>query len=111
MMKQFSKASVPYDIRGNIIVPESGGFFILIVEEKLIEAVYNSKMTGRIIGSLGGIFTRSMVPLEHPGKLEDIADGALFLTSRAGDYLSGSVMITDGGRLCVQPSSYCPDHL
>jgi hypothetical protein len=25
--------------------------------------------------------------------------------------LSGSVMITDGGRLCVQPSSYCPDHL
>lgn len=75
-------------------------------EKKLIEAVYGSEIMDNIIGSVGGRFPKSMVPLQRAGSVEDIAGAVLFLTSKAGTYLSSSVIVTDGGRLSVLPSSY-----
>lgn len=35
-----------------------------------------------------------------------MAGAILFMTSRAGGYLNGNVLVTDGGRLGIVPSSY-----
>ncbi|HEX7629776.1 MAG TPA: SDR family oxidoreductase [Candidatus Methylomirabilis sp.] len=37
-------------------------------------------------------------PLKRAGTAEDIADAALFLATR-GDFMTGDVMVVDGGRL------------
>lgn len=59
-----------------------------------------------LIDSVQGKFPKSMVPLQRAGNVEDMAGLVLFLTSKAGAYLSGSVIVTDGGRMNVLPSSY-----
>ncbi|GAP84606.1 putative short chain dehydrogenase reductase [Rosellinia necatrix] len=91
MMKQFATSLVPYGIRSNVIAP---GF-------------YPSEMTEEIIskGDAGG-WPKSMVPEQRPGDADDIAGAVLFLASKAGAYINGNVLVTDGGRLGVVPSSY-----
>ncbi len=54
----------------------------------------------------GGVWPKEFMPLQRPGTIEDIAGTVLFLTSRAGAYLNGNVLLTDGGRLSVQPATY-----
>lgn len=54
----------------------------------------------------GGEIPTAMVPLKKEGTVEDMAGAILFLASRAGAYLSGMVMLTDGGRLGIVPSTY-----
>jgi NAD(P)-dependent dehydrogenase (short-subunit alcohol dehydrogenase family) len=49
---------------------------------------------------------KTMIPLQRTGSAEDMAGAVLYLTSRAGAYLNGNCIITDGGRLGVMPSSY-----
>ena len=66
--------------------------------------VYPSELAAPIIGD--GKFPREAIPLERVGKPEDMAGAILFLTSRAGAYLNGNVIITDGGRLSVTPATY-----
>jgi NAD(P)-dependent dehydrogenase (short-subunit alcohol dehydrogenase family) len=39
----------------------------------------------------------SGVPLRRIGRAEDAAGAALYLTSRAGSYLTGAVIPVDGG--------------
>ena len=59
------------------------------------------------VGLIGdGIFPKSKIPLQRTGTPEDMAGCILFLTSRAGAYCNGNVMITDGGRLSQMPSTY-----
>lgn len=53
-----------------------------------------------------GRFPKSLVPLERAGTEEDMAGTILYLTSRAGAYINGNVIVTDGGRLSVIPSTY-----
>lgn len=45
-------------------------------------------------------------PAERTGSEEDFAGLILFMASRAGAYLNGETMITDGGRLAQLPASY-----
>lgn len=47
-----------------------------------------------------------MVPDGRPGDSEDIGGAILFLLSKAGAYINGNVLVTDGGRLGVVPATY-----
>jgi len=51
-------------------------------------------------------FDRAAIPAERAGSEEDMGGTVLYMASRAGAYLDGCVILIDGGRLCVMPSSY-----
>lgn len=53
-----------------------------------------------------GGMSRELVPLERCGTEEEMAGAALFLASRAGGYVNGNVLVTDGGRVSTMPVSY-----
>ena len=42
------------------------------------------------------------IPEKRTGDAEDMAGLVLFLVSRAGAYINGNVMVTDGGRLVLE---------
>ncbi|KAM0335234.1 hypothetical protein ACHAQA_000277 [Verticillium albo-atrum] len=90
LMKSFATGLVPYSIRSNVIAP---GF-------------YPSEMTVDLIAKQKGVWPKSVVPEERPGDVQDIAGAVLFLVSRAGAYINGNTLITDGGRVSVVPSGY-----
>ena len=46
------------------------------------------------------------IPEQRLGDSEDMSGAILYLVSRAGAYLNGNVLVPDGGRLGVIPSSY-----
>jgi NAD(P)-dependent dehydrogenase (short-subunit alcohol dehydrogenase family) len=71
--------------------------------------VYPSELASPAIEAMSdgtGKLPLSTVPLQRAGKEEDMAATVLFLTSRGGAYLNGQVLLTDGGRLSVLPSTY-----
>lgn len=45
-------------------------------------------------------------PMGRPGNAKDMAGCILWLASEAGAWLDGMVVVTDGGKLGVVPSSY-----
>jgi NAD(P)-dependent dehydrogenase (short-subunit alcohol dehydrogenase family) len=74
----------------------------------LMRIVYPSEMSSGVIEKIfpGGVFPKSFVPAEKMGAIEDMAGTILYLTSRAGAYLNGNVLVTDGGKLSIIPSTY-----
>jgi NAD(P)-dependent dehydrogenase (short-subunit alcohol dehydrogenase family) len=58
------------------------------------------------LDSIRGQLSQSRVPLQRAGTVEDMAGLTLFLTSRAGAYLNGNIVLTDGGRLGVLHGTY-----
>ncbi|KAI2465947.1 NAD(P)-binding protein [Annulohypoxylon bovei var. microspora] len=87
MMKQFATSLVPFNIRSNVIAP---GF-------------YPSDMT---VGIEKLQNDKKFIPEQRLGDPEDMAGAILFLVSRAGAYLNGNVLLTDGGRMGIVPSTY-----
>lgn len=64
-------------------------------------------MTGEVIKTQEAAgWPKSVVPLQRAGDEQDMAGAILFLASRAGAYLNGNVLVTDGGRLSIMPSTY-----
>lgn len=63
-------------------------------------------MAAPIIAKTGGAFSKADIPLQRAGTEEDMAGLILYLASRAGAYLTGAVMLTDGGRLSGMPGTY-----
>ena len=61
-------------------------------------------MSASIIGD--GTFPKEKLPAERVGSPEEMGGTILYLTSRAGAYCNGNVMIVDGGRLSQMPSTY-----
>ena len=53
-----------------------------------------------------GVFSRSYQPAERAGSVEDMAGLILYMTSRAGSFVNGSVMLADGGKLATMPATY-----
>ncbi|KAI1385686.1 NAD(P)-binding protein [Hypoxylon trugodes] len=91
MMKQFATSLVPYDIRANVIAP----------------GIYPSEMTEGIQQRFQqDEIPKNLIPEQRFGDAEDFAGAVLFLVSRAGAYINGNVLVTDGGRLGVVPSAY-----
>uniref|UniRef100_A0A8H7K969 Uncharacterized protein n=1 Tax=Bionectria ochroleuca TaxID=29856 RepID=A0A8H7K969_BIOOC len=91
IFKQLATTLVPYDIRANIIAP---GFY---PSELTIKTLEEREKTG---------WSKSEVPAERAGDAQDIAGSVLYLASRAGSYVNGNVLVTDGGRLGVFPATY-----
>ena len=69
--------------------------------------VYPSEMTVDLIKNFDNQgWPKTVVPLQRAGDAQDLAGTILFLASRAGAYLNGNVLITDGGKLATIPSTY-----
>ena len=99
MVKQLATYLVPYHIRVNTIAP----------------GIYPSDMSSFTAGrdaaaaadpSAEGTWPLDEVPATRMGSAEDMAGVTLFLCGRAGAYINGNVICTDGGRLCVKPATY-----
>ena len=97
MTKQLSTTFAPYKIRFNCLCP---GWF---PTEMTHEAPFLKNSADPFVE--GGI-PAEVSPLERAGSAEDINGTILFMISRAGGYLSGSVQLTDGGTLSTIPASY-----
>jgi NAD(P)-dependent dehydrogenase (short-subunit alcohol dehydrogenase family) len=68
--------------------------------------VYPSDMAAPIVAATNNQFPTNIIPLERVGTEEEMAGATLFLTSVAGGYCNGNMLITDGGRLSMMPSTY-----
>ncbi len=98
MTKQLATLLVPYDIRANSIAP----------------GLYLSEMTEGMMKNQGkaeshnveGTWPKGMIPATRSGDEEDMAGAVLWLCSRAGAYVCGNVVVSDGGRMGVVPGSY-----
>jgi NAD(P)-dependent dehydrogenase (short-subunit alcohol dehydrogenase family) len=97
MMKSMSTLLGKFDIRCNVIAP----------------GVYYTELSAPAFQRLGiengheeGKFDRNVIPATRSGHEEDIAGVILWLCSKAGAYINGNVVVTDGGRLGVVPSTY-----
>ncbi|RMZ75649.1 hypothetical protein DV737_g5179, partial [Chaetothyriales sp. CBS 132003] len=98
LTKQLSSVLVPHDIRVNVIAP---GLYL----SEMTQDIYDKQ--GKTRGHNDeGTFDRSVVPATRTGDESDMAGVVLWLCSRAGAYVNGQVVVTDGGRLAVMPSSY-----
>ena len=53
-----------------------------------------------------GVFSRSYQPAERAGSIEDVGGLIMYMTSRAGAFVNGSVMLADGGKLATMPATY-----
>ncbi|TVY30959.1 Short-chain dehydrogenase/reductase [Lachnellula hyalina] len=91
----------------NIIISATGHIISLSTFLDLLadsSQVFPSDLAAPIIGN--GIFPRDKIPLERVGTEEDMAGAILFLTSKAGAYCTGNVLLLDGGRLSMLPATY-----
>jgi NAD(P)-dependent dehydrogenase (short-subunit alcohol dehydrogenase family) len=53
-----------------------------------------------------GVIPKEMIPVSRVGDVKDMAGAILFLASRAGAYVNGNILLTDGGALSTLPASY-----
>ena len=97
MMKQLSTLLSKYDIRSNVIAP---GLYPSELTESGLKKRKIEDPTKE------GSFDRSYIPATRTGTEEDIAGVVLWLCSRAGAYVNGNVVVTDGGKLSVSAGGY-----
>jgi NAD(P)-dependent dehydrogenase (short-subunit alcohol dehydrogenase family) len=50
-------------------------------------------------------FVKQYIPLNRPGKVEEVAPMFLFLASEESSFMTGQIMIVDGGQLAGQKPS------
>jgi len=67
-----------------------------IAVNALAPGPFESKMTAALLRSLGDAIADA-APLRRIGRPDDIAGAAVFLSSRAGAYVTGAVLPVDGG--------------
>ena len=53
-----------------------------------------------------GALAKGYLPAERAGSKEDLAGVMIYLASKAGAYVNGSVMLVDGGKLATVPCTY-----
>ena len=97
MVKQMSTLLSKYNIRVNSIAP---GLYLSEMTQKGLEKA------GKKDSHQEGSFDKAFIPATRTGDEQDIAGVILWLCSRAGSYVSGSIITTDGGKLAVTPAAY-----
>lgn len=88
LVKQMATNLVPYDIRANLVAP----------------GIFPSELAAGIVGD--GVFPKEKIPAQRVGTAEDMGGSILYLTSRAGSYCNGNVLVVDGGRLSLMLATY-----
>ncbi len=92
--KNFALEVAKYGINVNAIAP--GG----ISTEGSSLSIQSSKMTKEDLEKMTAGFI-AQIPLGRMGIPDDIAKVAMFLASSAADYMTGSLVVVDGGRLLM----------
>jgi NAD(P)-dependent dehydrogenase (short-subunit alcohol dehydrogenase family) len=87
-----------YDIRANTIAP---GLYLTEMTDSIYKKAGTTEMH-----NVEGTFGKETIPATRSGDERDMAGVVLWLCGRAGAYINGMVVVTDGGRLSVNPSSY-----
>jgi len=100
LIKTMSSFCVPWGIRFNTI---AAGLFPSDIAETLFKK-YVIDPSKSLFEE--GVFSRSYQPAERAGSIEDMAGVILYMASRAGAFLNGSVMLTDGGKIATMPATY-----
>lgn len=98
LMKQLSTVLVDHDIRCNVLAP---GLYLT----ELTDGMYQRRGL-KTTHNVEGTFDRHDVPATRTGDEQDMAGLILWLCSRAGSYISGCTVVSDGGRLAVYPATY-----
>jgi NAD(P)-dependent dehydrogenase (short-subunit alcohol dehydrogenase family) len=115
LMKHLSTYCNRWDIRCNVIAPGCERCLLPKSDKQLkwnlTFAVYPSELSAPTIGAFGGgpeggEMDPNIIPAGRTGNETDMAGIILFLASKAGAYCNGCVIVTDGGRLGVLPSTY-----
>lgn len=112
-----SKAAVTHLVKMLSTSFSQNGFHIRV--NSISPGLYPSEMTQNTVSGLGnweggphGAFADAKTmakensPAERTGSEEDIAGTILFMASRAGAYLNGECLVSDGGRLSQLPAAY-----
>ena len=99
MLKQLSNLLVPYDIRSNVFC---AGIWLT----PMTQGTTLTDAAGGIDPVSEGTYPREIVPATRIGGETDAAGLVLWLCSKAGSYINGSVILSDGGALSIRPSSY-----
>jgi len=100
LIKSFSTFCAPWGIRFNAI---AAGLF----PSELSAPLFNPfRINKNIPITQEGAFSRAYQPAERAGSEEDMAGTTLYMASRAGSFLNGSVVLVDGGKLATMPSTY-----
>jgi len=92
--KNFALEVAPHNIHVNAIAP--GG----ITTEGSTKPLAGSGLTEAQLKEMSESFA-ARIPLKRMGVPDDIAKVALFLASSAADYMTGSLMVVDGGVLLM----------
>ncbi|KAH7319573.1 dehydrogenase with different specificitie [Stachybotrys elegans] len=100
MVKSFATRSVDWGIRFNSIAPG------LFPTEMSASALLPFRVSRDKELDEEGAFARSFLPAERAGSHNDIAGVLLYLASKAGAYVNGSIMLVDGGKMATVPSTY-----
>jgi len=98
LIKNLSTILAPYHIRANLIAP---GFYMSELAKNAFEAL---GVQGD--GTQEGDFPASLVSETRAGTVEDMAGATLFLCSRAGAYINGMILLSDGGRVGIVNGTY-----
>lgn len=94
LMKQASTNLAPYGIRANALAP----------------GLFPSEMTTQMLSSRDpedeGPDHPAFIPSQKFGGEEEMGGVILYLASRAGSFTNGNVVLCDGGRAAIIPTSY-----
>ncbi|KAE7996944.1 hypothetical protein FH972_001620 [Carpinus fangiana] len=100
MIKSFATFCVPFGIRFNVI---AAGLFPSELSTPLLNPF---KISQDKALDEEGAFAKTYQPAERAGKEDDMAGTVLYMASRAGAFVNGSVMLVDGGKISTMPATY-----
>ena len=114
LAKQLATGLVPYGIRSNMIAPgrESNPSNLDVPlghGRKMFfdsPAVVPAASATEFLERFQDMDLKTIVPVGRIGTPQDMAGCILYLTSPAGSYLSGTILLTDGGSLSILPATY-----